>query len=378
MEGGWHRLAAHIWFSRMVSDTGIGMTRARRMVARLGSVEAVYAAGAADLTTCVPLPPENVARLRRYAMGDANRQRAEDAAQGCASAGVRCATEGEAEYPGRLREISSRPFCLFYRGDIETVLCRAEGVVTVIGTRSPSGYGKTATRKIATEIAQAGITVVSGLARGIDSIAHRAALEAGGLTAAVLGGGIDHVYPPEHKGLMEEIAARGVVLSEHGPGVRPVKSFFAARNRILSGLADCVAVTEASEYSGTMITAGFAADQGRDLFAVPGSIFEPGSRGCNRLIREGADVLTEAEDLLYRLPMGRMPRTAECEVKEMAQAAQATRILDGLRGQSLTPEELSRETGIPVATLLPLLSALEWVGDVECRRGRFTLTPVVL
>ncbi len=257
-------------------------------------------------------------------------------------------------------------------------MCRAESIVTVIGTRSPSGYGRTATRRIAADIARAGVTVVSGLARGIDSIAHRAALGEGGLTAAVLGGGIDHVYPPEHRELMEEIASKGVVLSEHGPGVRPVKSFFAARNRILSGLADCVAVTEASEHSGTMITAGFAADQGRDLFAVPGSIFETGSRGCNRLIREGADVLTDAEDLLYRLPMGRMPRTAECEVKEMELAAQTTRVLEGLKGRSLTPEELSRETGIPVTALLPLLSALEWVGDVECRRGRFTLTPAAI
>ncbi|MBP7401360.1 MAG: DNA-processing protein DprA [Clostridia bacterium] len=368
-------LATYIWLSRMTTITGIGVPRIRRMAEKAGSAAALADSPPERLAEWLGGPAEETAKILRYARDGRHREEAGKTAEYAAGRGIGCLADCDPGYPPRLLEIRSHPWLLFFRGDIERILCRPECVATVVGSRSPTGYGRTATRKIVGEIARAGVTIVSGLARGIDSIAHRAALDAGGMTAAVLGGGIDHVYPPEHKALLEEIAEKGVVVSEHGPGIRACRPYFAARNRILSGLADCVAVTEASEVSGSMITAGFAADQGRDLFALPGSVFEPQSKGCNQLIQEGASVLTCAEDLLYRLPLGRMPRTAECEVREMEQGLRMSGVIECLRGRSLTPDELSEASGIPLAGLMPVLSALELVGDVENRRGRFSLTP---
>ena len=368
-------LTGYVWLSRLVTVTGIGVPRMRQVMKSVGSVSLLYDASAESLSERVKAPPEIILRIRRFVQDDVNRKEAAEVSRRAASQGIGCMTETDAAFPSRLREIGSCPFLLFFMGDIERLLSQAENVVTIVGSRSPTGYGRTATRKIVSEIAGAGVTVVSGMARGIDSIAHRAALDAGGLTAAVLGGGIDHVYPPEHGDLMREIARKGVVVSEHGPGIRPSRPFFAARNRILSGLADCVAVTEASQSSGSMITAGFAADQGRDLFALPGSVFETQSRGCNQLIQEGAGILTCADDLLYRLPMGRMPRTAESEIRDMSLNLRMITVIDQLKGQSLNQEELSGATGLTMAELLPILSALEMVGDIDNRRGRFSLTP---
>ncbi len=368
-------LTGYVWLSRLVSVAGISVKKMRMALEEFGSVSALFDASAHELVERVSFPPEMLHRVKDYAHDNSHREAAARTAGISAAQGIGCMTEADPCYPSRLLEIRSHPFLIFYRGDIDRVLSKAENVVTIVGSRSPTGYGRTATRKIAEEIAKAGVTVVSGLARGIDSIAHRAVLDAGGLTAAVLGGGIDHVYPPEHGDLLREIAQRGVVVSEHGPGIRPCRPFFAARNRILSALADVVLVTEASQSSGSMITAGFAADQGRDLFALPGSVFEPQSRGCHQLIQEGAGILTCADDLLYRLPMGRMPRTAESEVREMTMNLRLVAVIDNLRGRSLTPEELSESSSLSMAELLPVLSALEMVGDVENRRGRFSLTP---
>ncbi len=368
-------LTAGIWFSRLATETGLGMARARRLAVRFGSIQQLFCAHEETVAAALPLPPQQVLRVRYFLRDDARRRDAERAAAGCAARGVGCVTDQDCAYPSRLREISNHPFLLFYRGHIQAVLGPTVPVATVIGTRSATPYGEEITRQITREIARAGVSVVSGLARGIDSIAHRAALEAGGLTAAVLGGGIDHAYPPEHRALMEEIAAKGVILSEHGPSVRPARSFFASRNRILSGLADAVVITEAADKSGSMITAGFAADQGKDLFAVPGSIFEPHSRGCNRLIREGAYVCLEAEDLLYRLPFRGERRQVDDATSGTNGSPFDTRIRDCLRGRSLTAGEISAAARIPMETLLPLLSALEWRGDLDNRRGRFSLTP---
>lgn len=311
------RLAACIWVSRMYSTSGMGVLPARRMLRAYESPERLYADRPATVIDRMQAPPASNPKILRYLSDVGRRRSASQAAIIASGNGVGCVMEGEVLYPSRLMEIRSRPLFLFYMGDLDRVLNRASSVVTMVGSRKPTNYGRAATKEIAGCLAKAGVTVVSGLARGIDSIAHQAVLDAGGLTAAVLAGGIDHVYPPEHAGLVREISEKGVVVSEHGPGIRPVRSFFAARNRILSGLADCVAVSEASVTSGSMITAGFAADQGRDLFALPGSIYQEQSQGCHQLIREGADILTGAEDLLYRLPMGRMPRMTERAVQDM-------------------------------------------------------------
>ncbi len=371
-------LAMHIWFARLAAETGLGMARARRLVDHFGSIEQVFYAHEETVSCVVTLPPQKILRLRRFLQNDALRHEAAQSALRCAELQIGCITDQESLYPDRLHKISNRPFLLFYRGDLAAVLTSSVPVVTVVGTRSATAYGKAITQQMVDAIARAGVTVVSGLARGIDAIAHRATLAAGGHTAAVLAGGIDHVYPPEHRALMEEIASTGVLVSEHGPGVRPVRSFFAARNRILAGLADAVLVTEAADQSGSMITASFAADQGRDLFAVPGSIFEPNVRGCNRLIRAGALACLEADDLLYRLPIQRKSQVANHETAPADERTANSCVLDCLHGRSLTAGEIAAATNIPMESLLPMLSSLEWKGEIGNRRGRFFLTPVQL
>jgi DNA protecting protein DprA len=190
------------------------------------------------------------------------------------------------------------PF-LFARGEGSLKALISRYTAAVIGSRNPSAYGVEVTKKIASELVSISVTVVSGGARGIDSIAHEAALVAGGMTIAVLGQGVDIVYPRENAALFDRIAETGLLLSEYAPGTRPRPYHFPTRNRIVAGLSDAVIVTEAKADSGTLITAGFAADQGKDVYAVPGSIFSSGSESCHRLISEGAGLIASAFDIAW-------------------------------------------------------------------------------
>ncbi|HZK28653.1 MAG TPA: DNA-processing protein DprA [Clostridia bacterium] len=199
-------------------------------------------------------------------------------------------------YPRRLRHIDQAPAILFTSGENLHDLNGAF-VIAIIGSRSPSIYGLEVTKRFASQIARLGVPVVSGGARGIDAHAHRTALDYGGHTFAVLGCGLDIRYPPEHRNLFCQIEKKGALLTEYVPGTKPMRQHFPARNRIISGLCDAVLVTEASVASGTLITAGFAADQGRDVLAVPGSVLTGKSRSCHNLIRDGAMLAEEISDI---------------------------------------------------------------------------------
>ncbi len=192
--------------------------------------------------------------------------------------------------------IAKVPETLYFIGNLPT---ERRPTVAIVGTRKPTAYGKEVTYQLAYDLAKQGIVVISGLAHGIDGIAHRAALDAGGTTIAVLANGVDTVYPAAHKGLADEIIKKGgAIISEYEPGI-PARDFqFLARNRIVSGLADAVIVTEAATRSGTLATVNHALEQGRDVFAVPGNITSPLSAGCNALIKQGAQPLTTYEDVL--------------------------------------------------------------------------------
>lgn len=202
----------------------------------------------------------------------------------------------DCDYPHRLRHIDQAPAILFTSGEKLNELSGAF-VIAIIGSRSPSVYGLEVTKRFASEVARLGVPIVSGGARGIDAFAHRTALDNGGSTFAVLGCGLDIGYPPEHRGLFGRIEKCGALLTEYVPGTKPKRWHFPARNRIMSGLCDAVLVTEASASSGTMITAGFAADQGRDVLAVPGSVLTGKSRSCHNLIRDGAILAEQIADI---------------------------------------------------------------------------------
>jgi DNA processing protein len=216
-------------------------------------------------------------------------------------AGISVLTLIDPSYPRLLREIPSPPSVLYYRGSLNV---EDEKAVAIVGTRAVTPYGRAMAEQLGAGLARAGVTVVSGLALGVDGIAHQAALEAGGRTIAVLGGGLNRLYPHQHRSLANTITQSGAVLSEYAPDTKPEGSQFPARNRIISGLSLGVIVVEAPERSGALITVDFAADHGRDVFAVPGPVGALKSEGCNRLLRDGARLVRSADDVLADLGLG--------------------------------------------------------------------------
>ena len=265
------------------------------------------------------------------------------------------------EYPRLLREIQLPPAVLYVRG---TLLPADERAIAIVGTRRVSAYGRQATQQLARELAEQGMTIVSGLARGIDGIAHTAALDAGGRTLAVLGCGPDMVYPPEHANLAARIVAQGAVISEFAAGMRPEAGNFPARNRIISGMSSAVLVTEAPEKSGALITTRFAADQGRDVMAVPGSIFSRTSVACNRLIQDGALCVTSVADIINALNIHLLPQQMDMRALLPADATEA-RLLELLADEPRYVDDLYRDADLSAAVVSSTLIMLELKGLVR-------------
>ena len=223
-------------------------------------------------------------------------------------AGVRALNWHHPMYPHRLKEIHDPPPVLYVRGEI---LPEDERSVAVVGTRKTTAYGREVAGTLAGDLAASGVTIVSGLARGIDAIAHRAALKSGSRTIAVFGNGLDVIYPSEHAGLAREIEKAGALVSEHPLGTRPDARNFPRRNRIISGMSLGTLVVEAGETSGAMITVRWALEQNREVFCVPGSIFSPTSRGTNTLIQQGAKLVMNYNDVLEELNLTSVPHQIE-------------------------------------------------------------------
>jgi len=272
--------------------------------------------------------------------------------------GVRWLARSNAAFPPLLGAIHDPPPGLFLRGGNEPAVLSAAPVVAVVGARSCSAYGAHVARQVGRELAAAGAVVVSGLARGVDGEAHRGALEGGGATVGVLGCGIDRVYPAAHAELFARVAEAGLVVSEYPPGVEPAPWRFPARNRIIAGLAAVTLVVEARERSGALITADFALEEGREVFAVPGEITSSLATGTNRLLRQGAAPLTEVGDVLSAL--GLEPKRAERERLSPV----AAQVLESLRNGPLGADELARTTNLPAGTVVGALTELELAGLV--------------
>jgi DNA processing protein len=278
-----------------------------------------------------------------------------------AAQGIRVLIWDDPDYPSRLLQIPDPPPVLYVRGQLSP---EDDWAVGVVGTRRASAYGKTVTERLTTDLAVNHITVVSGLARGIDGEAHRAALKAGGRTIAVLGCGVDLIYPPEHRRLAHQITERGALVSEYPLGTRPEGSNFPPRNRIISGLSLGVLVIEAGIKSGALITADYAADQGRDVFAVPGNLFVRSSMGTNRLIQDGAKLVTGAEDILEELNLIMAAQHVELRavVPETEVEAQ---LLAYLSLQPIHVDEIALRAGLPIADVTSNLALMELKGMVR-------------
>jgi DNA processing protein len=279
-------------------------------------------------------------------------------------AGVRWLARSGDGYPPLLRAIHDPPAGLFVRGaaDIE-LLGRA--AVGIVGARSCSPYGAQVARMLGRELAAAGLVVVSGLARGVDGEAHRGALDAGGVTVAVLGCGIDRDYPASHAELASRIRATGLAVCEYAPGVEPAPWRFPARNRIIAGLCAATVVVEARERSGALITADLALEEGREVLAVPGEITSALSRGTNDLLRLGATPLTSAEDVLELFGLSAAARPAV----DLSKTADA--VLVSLRDGPASADELARATGLEAGALASALTELELAGVAVAAGGVF-------
>jgi len=334
---------------------GVGAARLKQIIEFFGSLETAWNSPAAGLTSA-GLPPkvvENFQRLKTQVDLDKVMQR-------IAAQNVKVITWEDGDYPRRLKEINQSPPVLFIRGSINV---EDDWAVAVVGTRRVTPYGRQVTAEIARFLAQNGVSVVSGLARGVDAIAHQEALRTGGRTIAVLGSGVDVIYPPEHRKLAADIMQQGAVVSDYPLGTQPDGVNFPPRNRIISGLSLATVVVEAGEKSGALITAEFAVEQGREVFAVPGSILTPQSEGTNRLIEQGARPLLKMTEILEVLKLERIPEKQTAR-RQNPMSPVEKKVLDALNQEPQHVDEICGQTGLSISELSATLTLMELKGLV--------------
>ena len=335
---------------------GIGSVRLRALLDAFGDVERAWNAPASALRGAGldRRSLRNLLACRARVDLDLEVRRVIDA-------GAQAITWEDPNYPRLLREVPAPPPLLYIRGRLTEEDIWAVGVV---GTRRATHYGQEVTRRLVTGLAHSGVTTVSGLARGIDGTAHATSLDVGGRTVAVLGSGIDRIYPPEHRKLATRIVEDGAIISEYPLGTPPEAGNFPPRNRIISGLSLGVLITEAGTRSGALITADYAAEQGRDVFAVPGSILSPGSAGTNRLIQEGAKTVLAVEDILSELNLTMVVEQAQARRVLPATDTEAS-IIAHLGAEPVHVDRLGRLTGMPIAEVTSALTLMELTGMVR-------------
>ena len=370
-EGGWlgidlaaldREAEAPFWIAISLVP-GVGPVGFARLLRRFGSARAAWAAGPALLEELPRVPDDAASGLARLHREGASRVAARVAAATRRSGGA-IITALDSAYPAALSAADPRPPVLYMVGDPASM---ARTCVAIVGTRRASGYGRSCAAEIAEELARAGVTIVSGLALGIDGQAHLAAIEAGGQSVGVLPSPLDRVYPPRHRDLAARLVATGgALISELAPGYAPGKPDFARRNRIIAGLARAVVVVEAPDHSGALLTVAAAIEHGREVFAVPGPIDAIASRGCNRLIADHqATIVTSAVALLHRIgaePGGRAVSVASLSDSEAM-------VLHALLQRPASIEELLGRTDMATGPLASTLTLLEARGLVESYGG---------
>lgn len=335
----------------------IGPVKARRLLDHFGDLAAAWRASAIELAAAGldRRALENVLAARPKIDLDAEMEK-------IVRAGARVLVWDDPAFPRLLSQIPNPPFALYVKGEIKP---EDEWSVAVVGTRRASAYGREVTRQIVTDLVHSRITIVSGLARGIDAEAHRAALDAHGRTLAVLGSGVDVIYPPEHARLAQQIVENGALVSEYPLGTQPEAGNFPPRNRIVSGLSLGALIVEGDESTGARITMEDALEQDRETFAVPGNLFRREARGPNRMIQRGeAKLVTCAADILEELNLTMVEQHQEVRAaipdNEMESA-----LLKRLSAEPVHIDELGRETGLPIAVVSSTLALMELKGMVK-------------
>ena len=351
-------LAERLALLSILNTTGIGNSRGRELVEMFGSPLAVLSAPAGEISEAIKVPLEVG---RALVKSGREPKFAEDIMTKLERHAARLVTFWDEDYPSRLKTISDPPLVLYVKGEKSPLY---DYSVAIVGTRACSDHARRMTPRIAGELAASGVTIVSGMALGVDSLAHIGALQAGGRTIAVLGSGIDVIYPPSNRKLFERIISQGMVMTEYAPGVTPDQHHFPQRNRIISGICLGVVIVEAGLNSGALITAKLALEQGRELFAVPGAAGLPRSAGVNRLLKDGTATMVEsAEDIKEHL------RSQLAPVLNV-QATMALPQLDGKEMQvykllehgPLIIDDLIRQSGVGAVEINKILTLMQLKG----------------
>ena len=342
-----------VGFSRI---PGIGPVRMRALLDHFGDIQAAWGASAATLRALGfnQRTVESFVGLRDKMDLTAELARLSDLE-------VQVLTWSSADYPSLLREIPNPPPVLYVRGEL---LPQDAWTLGVVGTRRASVYGREATRSLVQGLAASGVTIISGLAHGIDTHAHRAALDAGGRTIAVLGSGVDIIYPSDNRRLAQAIVDSGALISEYPLGTQPEGRNFPPRNRIISGMSLGVLVVEGAKSSGAMITARYAAEQGREVFAVPGNILNRNSSGPSQLIQQGAKLVTSIGDILEELNFAMVAEQSEARQVIPDNETEAV-LLEHLSSEPVHVDELGRAAGLPINEVTSALALMELKGKVR-------------
>jgi len=347
---------------------GLGCVGFKKLVARFGDPTKALSAPSSELAAIDGLQRDAIDGVVNFSQW----AEVDDELKRIRNAGVTLVRYTDVVYPARLRTLADPPPLLYVRG---TLAGADEKAVAIVGSRSASDYGRRVARDLARGLSSFGFTVVSGMARGIDGMAHETALTAGGRTIAVLGSGVERAYPPEHDKLYQRIVEQGAVISELPMGSKPMAFNFPARNRLISGLSLGVVVVEATEKSGSLITASLAIDQGREVFAVPGEVGSSRSRGAHQLIRQGAKLVESVNDIIEEIApqLVRQPGAgAKSEVRPLSQSSSAAtrKVYALLQERSLQVDEIIENSGLVSAEVLGILLDLELQGYLRQLPGK--------
>lgn len=338
----------------------IGPIRLRRLIEHFGTIEQAWSAPTSELRAVLDdASVDSIAAVRRTIDLDREMER-------IARLGIAVVTLGDETYPRMLREVPTPPSVLYYKG---TLLEDDLKAIAMVGTRRCTSYGRQVAATMAEELARAGVTVVSGLALGIDGQAHRGALAGGGRTIAVLGSGVDLIYPSSHRDLAAQIVENGAVLSDYPPGTKPDARNFPPRNRIIAGLSKGIVVIEAPKRSGALITVDFAADYGRDVFCVPGNVQSEYSAGCHAVIRDGGRLVTCAADVLDDLGMA-VPKAGAAKQQTFPMTDEERHLFNYIRWEPQHVDELAAAANLTAAQAGALLTLLELKGAVRDAGGQ--------
>jgi len=353
-----HELAQWI---RLERTTGVGPETARKLLGAFGLPENIFAASFASL---LKLVPERIAQALAGPLSDESRAQIDKTLEWAAKPGNHVLTLADANYPQSLLDIADPPLLIYAKGRLELLSATS---LAVVGSRNATTQGMVNAEQFSDVLSQAGLTIISGLALGIDTAAHIGGLRGTGSTVAVIGTGADIVYPARNRSLAHQIAEHGCIVSEYPLGMPAIAANFPRRNRIISGLAQGVLVVEAAAQSGSLITARMAAEQGRDVFAIPGSIHSPLSKGCHLLIKQGAKLVESAHDVLDEIRQQRaVPKTVAAPSPAVREESA---ILAAMGYDPVAPDVLAARCGIDIAELNAHLLTLELDGLIEMLPG---------